>query len=148
MKKTRTNQRARHDRKLIRAMKLCMLFFLIGTSIGWGNLSYAQRPDQMHRLSGRVVDSKGEPIIGANIVEAGTTNGTVTDVNGHFTLNVGSNATIRVSYIGCIAQDLPIEGKSNVEITLQEDTQVLGEVVAIGYGTMKKSDLKIGRAHV
>ena len=141
MKKTRTNQRARHDRKLIRAMKLCMLFFLIGTSIGWGNLSYAQRPDQMHRLSGRVVDSKGEPIIGANIVEAGTTNGTVTDVNGHFTLNVGSNATIRVSYIGCIAQDLPIEGKSNVEITLQEDTQVLGEVVAIGYGTMKKSDL-------
>ena len=229
MKKTRANQRARYDRharKLVRVMKLCMLFFLIGTSIGWGNPSCAQRiplnlnlqdvtlervfdairsqsefeffynddqvntairtsikvknanledvldkilpesyeykvsdryvlisrrkderkfermfPDQTHRLSGRVVDSKGEPIIGANIVEVGTTNGTVTDVNGHFTLNVGSNATIRVSYIGCIAQDLPIEGKSNVEITLQEDTQVLGEVVAIGYGTMKKSDL-------
>lgn len=92
-------------------------------------------------ITGKVVDVNGEPIIGANIIEVGTTNGTVTDIDGNFSLKVADNATIRVSYIGYVEQEINTAGKTNFHITLAEDTQSLEEVVVVGYGTMRKSDL-------
>jgi TonB-linked SusC/RagA family outer membrane protein len=96
---------------------------------------------QKKQISGIVTDIQGEPIIGANIIEAGTTNGTVTDINGNFVLNVADNATIRISYLGYIEQNISIAGKSSINITLKEDTQTLEDLVVIGYGSMKKRDV-------
>ena len=91
------------------------------------------------QITGKVVDAQGESIIGANIVETGTTNGTVTDVDGKFELNVENNATIRVSYIGYLEQNINTTGRASFNIVLQEDTQALDEVVVIAYGEQKRS---------
>lgn len=96
---------------------------------------------QKKQITGKVTDEQGEPIIGANIIEKGTTNGTITDIGGKFSLNVEENATLRISYIGYMAQDISAVGKTTINIVLQEDMGSLGELVVIGYGTMKKSDL-------
>ncbi len=96
---------------------------------------------QKKRISGTIVDITGIPIIGANIVETGTTNGTVTDANGRFSLDVDNNATIRITYIGYLIQDINTTGRTNFDIILQEDTQSLDELIVVGYGTMRKSDL-------
>ena len=96
---------------------------------------------QKKRITGTVVDAAGEPIIGANVVEAGTTNGTVTDVDGSFLLDVGDNATIRVSYIGYLEQEVTSTGKTSINVTLLEDTQSLDEVIVVGYGTQRKANL-------
>lgn len=101
-----------------------------------------QSVKQQKRLTGVVKDEKGEPVIGANVVEKGTTNGTTTDLNGKFTLNVPENVTLLISFIGYTSQEiLVIKEKNNYEIILREDTQNLDEVVVVGYGSMKKSDL-------
>lgn len=92
-------------------------------------------------ITGKVVDANGEPIIGANIIEVGTTNGTVTDIDGNFSLKVADNATIRISYIGYLEQEINTAGKTSFNITLVEDTQALDEVVVVGYGTLRKRDL-------
>lgn len=93
------------------------------------------------QVTGIVKDATGEPIIGANIVEKGTTNGVVTDIDGKFVLTVSDNAVIQVSYIGYIEQDIAVVKKSDFAITLKENSQTLDEVVVVGYGTMKKRDL-------
>lgn len=93
------------------------------------------------QITGTIVDAAGVPVIGANIVEAGTTNGTVTDVDGKFSLQVENNATIRVSYIGYLEQDISTVGRANFNITLVEDTKTLDEIVVVGYGTLKKVNL-------
>ncbi|MDR1102553.1 MAG: TonB-dependent receptor [Tannerella sp.] len=95
-------------------------------------------------VTGTVVDATGEPVIGANIKEKGTTNGTVTDADGKFSLNVADNAVLQISYIGYIAQEvssLTGMGGKSLLITLPEDTQALEEVVVVGYGTQKKVNL-------
>jgi len=96
---------------------------------------------QQVSMRGVVKDaSTGEPILGANVLEKGTTNGTITNIDGEFTLKVSGNATLVIKYIGYEAQEVAIAGKSNLNIVLKEDAIALGEVVAIGYGTVKKSD--------
>lgn len=92
-------------------------------------------------VKGQVIDSSGEPIIGASILEQHTTNGTITDFDGHFVLTVTKDAVIKISYIGFIPQSLTITKTSNLKVVLKEDTQMLAETVVIGYGTMKKSDM-------
>lgn len=94
------------------------------------------------KQQGRVVDANGEPIIGASVVEKGTQNGTITDLNGNFTLDVDSpNSTIEVSYLGHKPITMrPQEGKV-LTAAMSEDTELLDEVVVVGYGTMKKKDL-------
>lgn len=93
-------------------------------------------------IKGVVVDASGMPIIGANIMVKGTTNGTITDIDGNFTLNnIESNAVLAVSYIGYSNQEVKVGNKTNFSITLKEDTETLDEVVVVGYGTVKKSDL-------
>ncbi|MDO4496790.1 MAG: SusC/RagA family TonB-linked outer membrane protein, partial [Bacteroidales bacterium] len=81
-----------------------------------------------------------EPIIGASVIEKGTLNGTVTDLDGNFSLSVGNNATIVVSYVGYSSQEVPFS-KSQIKVVLEEDKKMLDDVVVVGYGTMKKSDL-------
>lgn len=93
------------------------------------------------RVTGVVTDAKGEPVIGANVVEAGTTNGSITDVDGNYTLDVNDDATIQFSFIGYLSQSVSVKGKTVLNITLIDDTQALDEVVVVGYGTAKKSDL-------
>ncbi len=96
---------------------------------------------QKRQITGTVVDANGEPVIGANIVETGTTNGTVTDINGRFSLNVEDNATLKISYIGYLEQHIRTAGQNSFNIVLQEDMQALDEVVVVGYGTARKKDL-------
>ena len=96
---------------------------------------------QKKTITGTVVDAAGEPIIGANIIEVGTTNGTVTDMDGKFSLSVDNNATIHISYIGYLEQDINTAGRTSFNITLLEDTQALEEVVVVGYGTARRGDL-------
>ena len=93
------------------------------------------------RIQGTVIDATGEPVIGANVVEKGTTNGTITDMDGKFTLEVPNDAVLQVSYIGYMDQDLPIDKGSVFTIILREDTQAIDEVVVVGYGVTKKSHL-------
>ena len=93
------------------------------------------------KITGKVVDQSGESIIGANVVEKGTTNGSITDVDGNFTLSVDPNSTLIFSYIGYTTMEIPVSGKTDLTVTLREDTEMLDEVVIVGYGTMKKKDL-------
>lgn len=92
-------------------------------------------------LTGKISDAQGEPIIGASIIVKGTTNGTITDFNGNFTLNAPAHAVLVVSYIGYKTQEIPVDGRKNLDIVLKEDTEVLDEVVVVGYGTQKKATL-------
>ena len=97
---------------------------------------------QGRQVTGTVIDGTGEPVIGANVLEVGTTNGIITDIDGNFKLQgVQPNAKIKVSFIGYISQTVSIGNQSNVKITLKEDAQSLDEVVVVGYGVQKKSDL-------
>jgi TonB-linked SusC/RagA family outer membrane protein len=96
---------------------------------------------QKKTVTGTVVDQSGSPIIDASIVEKGTNNGTATDSDGNFELMVSDNSTVQVSYIGYVTQDIVVGNRTNFDITLYEDSELLGEVVVVGYGTMKKSDL-------
>lgn len=97
--------------------------------------------NQQKQVSGVVVDTNGDPVIGANIVEKGTTNGTISDLEGRFHLNVAPGTTLVITYIGYIPQEVKVDGRSSLTITLHEDSEVLDEVVVIGYGTMRKKDL-------
>ncbi|MDY9917684.1 MAG: SusC/RagA family TonB-linked outer membrane protein [Proteiniphilum sp.] len=96
---------------------------------------------QKKQITGTVIDAQGEPIIGANIIEQGTNNGTVTDIDGNFSLLVEDNAVIRISYIGYIEQEINTANTTTFNITLQEDTQALDELVVVGYGVQRKSDV-------
>lgn len=89
-------------------------------------------------ITGTITDKNGESIIGANIVEKGTTNGTVTDVDGNFSLSVDENSILSISYIGYVAHDISTAGKTHFAIVLHEDTQALEELIIIGYGRQSK----------
>lgn len=96
---------------------------------------------QTIQLTGTVTDTKGESLIGASILEKGTGNGCITDVDGNFTLTVSPKATIVISYVGYVTQEIPLNGQKNIKIALKDDSEMLDEVVVVGYGTMKKSDM-------
>ncbi|HBX21576.1 MAG TPA: SusC/RagA family TonB-linked outer membrane protein [Porphyromonadaceae bacterium] len=133
--------------KTFKIIKFVSIFVLLGT---FNSFAGNHAPDtrisldvgqQKRQVSGIVTDHKGEAIIGANVIEKGTTNGTVTDINGNFTLQVEGDAILHISYIGYQVQDIPSAGKTNFEVVLQEDSKALDEVVVVGYGTMRKKDL-------
>lgn len=96
---------------------------------------------QTQAVKGVVKDTSGESIIGASLIEKGTTNGTITDFDGRYSLNVQQGAVLVVSYIGYVSQEVAIGSGANVNITLKEDSKALDEVVVIGYGTARKSDV-------
>lgn len=122
----------------------CIFFSLVSKAYPSENSSIdrnAAIQQQGKQVSGRVTDSYGESIIGANILEVGTTHGTITDVDGRFSFRVGENATLRISYIGYLEQEVNTTGQTTFNITLIEDTQALDEVVVVGYGTQRKVNL-------
>lgn len=113
--------------------RIVLLLLFLGSVM----LSQAQ-----HDLKGQVIDNLGQPLPGASILEKGTTNGVVSDFDGNFMLNLSnSNATIAISYIGFSKIEIPVDGRSNIIITLEEDTNALDEVVLVGFGTQKKVNL-------
>ena len=97
--------------------------------------------NQTKKITGVIKDQNGEPVIGANVSVKGTTIGTITDVDGNFTLEVPEDASIQVSYIGYVSQEIKAGNKTQLDILLKEDTQALDEVVVVGYGTQKKVNL-------
>lgn len=103
---------------------------------------------QERAISGVIKDTRGESVIGVNIVEKGTSNGTVTDINGNFKLNVRNNAMLQISYIGYLTQEINTAGRTTFDIVLEEDTQALDEIVVVGYGTARKIDLSGSVANV
>lgn len=104
-------------------------------------LKSAAQEKNRKKITGVVRDQKGEPIIGANVFEKGTTNGTVTDIDGKYSLEVSMGSLLQISYIGYDSKEIKVGNSDVVNILLTEDTETLDEVVVIGYGTVKKSDL-------
>lgn len=98
-----------------------LLFFTFMLPIG----ALAQNNIQ---LTGTVTDTTGETVIGASVLEKGTTNGVITDIDGNFSLSVSPNATIIISYVGYAAQEIPLNGRQSLKIILKEDTEMLDEV--------------------
>jgi TonB-linked SusC/RagA family outer membrane protein len=124
------------DIKKIPVKKICFLILLLCI------ISPFIHAQAQRTITGRVNDETGEPVIGANIKEKGVaSNGTITDIDGKFSLNVSQGATLIVSYIGYVTQEIPVRNQTVLKITLTEDSQALDEVVVIGYGTQKKVSL-------
>ncbi|MDR2810258.1 MAG: TonB-dependent receptor, partial [Tannerellaceae bacterium] len=96
---------------------------------------------QSRRITGLVTDTNNEPVIGANVMAKGTTTGSITDIDGRFTLDVPEGAVLQISYIGYISKEVALRGESSLQIRLEEDTKAIDEVVVIGYGAIRKSDL-------
>ena len=114
-----------------------VLLLMLGMLFGLPGSMFAQK----HVVTGTVVDQNGEPMVAVTVMEKGTSNGTITNFDGVFSLSVASNATLSVSFVGFKTQETSTTGKSNVRIVLREDNEQLDEIVVVGYGTMKKSDL-------
>ena len=112
-----------------------------GNHIVLGKQTMAAAPQQSSTIRGKVIDTNGDPVIGANIVEKGTTNGTTTDVEGNFSINAKSGSTLVITFIGYVREEVKANAGRRMEIILQEDSETLEEVVVVGYGTMKKADL-------
>ena len=128
------------NKKIRKTALLMGVMTLLG--LGYSSNAYAAGDVQnvqqaTKKITGTVVDAQG-PVIGASVMEKGTTNGTVTDFDGNFTLNVHPGATIVISYIGYETQEIKVGNQSNINITLNEDDAVLEEVVVVGYGVQKK----------
>lgn len=113
------------------------LFLLLGALLTCSQFAMAQQIS----VSGTVTDPTGEPIIGATVMAQGTANGTVTDYEGNYTIKADALGTLRFSYVGYETQTIAIEQRTVINVTMQENTSLLDELVVIGYGTLKKSDL-------
>ena len=92
-------------------------------------------------VKGTVNDEAGEPIIGATVKVQGSQQGSITDFDGKFSIQAASNATLEISYVGYVTQKVKVAGKSDITVVLKEDAQMLNDIVVVGYGTMKKSDI-------
>jgi len=146
MNKTLFNKRGSRDKFYSLLVVLLFLYFFMPISnlyagLGENKTNNVIVQQQKKQITGKVVDDNNTSIIGANIIEAGTSNGTITDMDGNFSLNVAANAILHVSYIGYLEQEVETEGRTHLNIILKEDTKALDEVIVVGYGTMKKSDL-------
>ena len=119
--------------------KALMAFTAIVALLLSGTAAFAQQVSR-----GKVLDSKGEAIVGASVYVPGTTNGVVTDLDGNFELRVAPGTTLEVSCIGYVTKQVP--AAANMSVTLEDDSLMLEEAVAVGYGTMKKSDVTGARS--
>lgn len=135
-----------YNRSVFRIMTMILFFLFLGVGNTFSNVNASNAPDEQlqqgKKIKGVVRDETGEPIIGANVIEKGTSNGLITDLDGAFSLEVKPGSTLVISYIGYISQEIPItDNTTTLNIKLVEDSKTLDEVVVVGYGTMKKSDL-------
>jgi len=101
----------------------------------------AETQQETQKVTGVVLDESGNPVAGANVVVNGTTIGTVTDINGNYTINVAKNAVLKISFIGYLSQEITVKNQTKINIRLVEDSQSVGEVVVVGYGTQKKGEV-------
>ena len=115
--------------------------YLIEEPSGNTKIASTREVSQDKQVKGQVRDANGEPVIGANIVEKGTTNGIISDIDGNFIISVPEDAVLQISYIGYVTQEIPVRGKSEIQIILKDDTQTLDDVVVVGYGTQRKKDV-------
>ena len=113
----------------------------VSVSVRKAKTGASQQAQPEKKISGVVTDDKGEPIIGANVIVKGTTNGTITDLDGNFSLEAPDGSTLTISYIGYLNKEVRVDGQSQYDIRLLEDTQTLDEVVVVGFGTQKKVNL-------
>ncbi|MEZ5103473.1 MAG: TonB-dependent receptor [Draconibacterium sp.] len=141
-------------KKLFLVMRLTILMVLVGFGQVWAIEGYPDEknqnatlvgdnmaPDQQ-TITGKITDAKGEAIPGATVVEKGTSNGVVTDIDGNYSIKtIGDSPILIVSFVGMVTQEIPASGKLTINVTMQADFIGIEEVVAVGYGTMKKSDL-------
>lgn len=118
-----------------------MAFVFLLSFIFMTQETYAGIQQQPIKIEGVVIDEEGEPVIGANVLEDGTTNGTITNLDGYFTLRVSPNANLRISFVGYIVQQVAVNNRTIVNVTLKSDTKTLDEVVVVGFGTQKKVNL-------
>lgn len=130
-------------RKNVWVAGACTAFLLGGAPHVWAVSSAGTEMAQQTKkqITGKVVDGAGEVVIGASVVEKGTTNGVITDLDGNFSLNVAPGATIEISFIGYTTQEIKVGSKTSFEVVLKDESELLDEVVVVGYGTMKKRDL-------
>lgn len=131
------------NQKALIALMVCAGYMTVQpmTAMADDSVASVQAVQQKQSVSGVVKDATGEPVIGASIVEKGTTNGTITDFDGNFSLEVANGATLVISFIGYQTQEVVVTPGKALNITMKEDTEVLEEVVVVGYGTMRKKDL-------
>ena len=128
------------NRKSLLAVFICAAF-LSGSHVAYAVnesllVSAYQQPS---KIKGTVIDANGEVVIGASVVVKGTANGTITDIDGNFILSdVPTNGTIQVSFVGYKTLEIPVKGQTSFSLTLMDDTEVLDEVVVVGYGTMNE----------
>jgi TonB-linked SusC/RagA family outer membrane protein len=117
--------------------------------LGNASLSAQNKGNASYQVTGTVRTEGGESVIGAGVVVKGTLNGTTTDIDGKFSLKVPSESTIlQISFMGYVTEDVPLNGRNNIVVTMKEDKNLLEEVVVIGYGTVKKKDLTGSIANV
>ena len=117
-----------------------MLFITVGMLFGVSQAMFAQGA-QKQKVTGTVTDESGEPLIGVTVVENGASVGAITDLDGRFTLDAPSNATLTFSYVGYLTQNVKLNGNTKVDVVLKEDNALLDEVVVVGYGIQRKSDV-------
>ena len=131
------------NQKALIALMVCAGYMAVQpmTAMADDSVASVQAVQQKQSVSGVVKDAAGEPIIGASVLEKGTTNGTITDFDGNFQLSVSPNATLVISYIGYQTQELKVVLGKSLAVTMQEDTETLDEVVVVGFGTQKKVNL-------
>ncbi|MDR0698674.1 MAG: TonB-dependent receptor [Tannerella sp.] len=132
-------------KKLVNIMTLSAFLLLMGIGTASARSGDSQETSELQQsktqITGTIVDQTGEPVVGANVVEKGVaTNGTITDVDGNFSLEVLPGATLSVSYIGYVTQEIAVGNRTELQIVLLEDTQALEEVIVIGYGVAKRQD--------
>ena len=130
MNLTFTGKRRRIVRFLLMSLLSCMLILP------------AQAQDRV-TVSGRLTDTGQNPLIGASVIERGTTNGVTTDVDGRYQISVAKNATLDFSFVGYKTQSVAVANRTQIDVTLEEDAMMIGEVVAIGYGSQRKEDLSM-----
>ena len=117
-----------------------MLFITLGMLFGVSQAMFAQGA-QKQQVTGTVTDEAGEPLIGVTVIENGASVGAITDLDGNYSLEAAPNATLTFSYVGYLTQNVKLGGRSNLNITLKEDNALLDEVVVVGYGIQRKSDV-------
>ena len=130
MNLTFTGKRRRIVRFLLMSLLSCMLILP------------AQAQDRV-TVSGRLTDTGQNPLIGASVIERGTTNGVTTDVDGRYQISVAKNATLDFSFVGYKTQSVAVANRTQIDVTLEEDAMMIGEVVALGYGSQRKEDLSM-----
>lgn len=138
---------SKQPQRMLFSTVICASLFSVSPFTVLAEGTEVQTVMQSRQISGQVVDGNGDPVIGASVLVKGTSNGTITDIDGKFQLQNASGILV-VSYIGYKTQEISLKGQKNLEIVLKEDAEVLDEVVVVGYGVQKKATLSGSVAQV